>query len=78
MHRLGPSKSSPDEWGPATGHYSRLTLGTSCKLRRPLGGYPPLRVGGSSMTFRLPPSRSYKTECLDLGFIDTQFELGKN
>ena len=76
MDRLGPSHSTPSEWGAATGHYDRLTIGSDSKLRRPIEGYPvwSSRTGNSPSSS--PPYRIFRTECLDIGFVETQFCLG--
>ena len=76
MDRLGPSHSHPSEWGQATGHYYRLTIGSDSKIRRPIEGYPPLNLPAGNSSQKLPPYRIFRTECLDIGFVDTQFCLG--
>ena len=76
MHRLGPSHSVPSEWGPCTGHYSRLTISSACKLRRPIDGYSPIQLRTPLSMATMPTHRFYRSECLDLGFVDSQFELG--
>ena len=76
MHRLGPSHSNVSEWGNATGYYSRLTIGSKSQIRRPAETYPPLRPVDPKVTSQPPIPRIFRTECLDLGFVETQFELG--
>ena len=75
MHRLGPSHSAVSEWGEATGYYSRLTIGSASQIRRPIETYPKLRYTSTNSS-RRPIPNVFRTECLDLGFVETQFELG--
>ena len=77
MHRLGPSHSTRDEWGQATGYYSRLTVIPSPEMQRPIEGFPPLPNRPNLVHSYLSPKRIFRTECLDMGHLDTCFELSE-
>ena len=76
MKRLGPSHSNASEWGQATGHYNRLTIGSDSMIRRPIEGYPPINPRIDLVPSSLATTRIFRTECLDIGFVDSQFSLG--
>ena len=78
MKRLGASHSTTAEWGEAVGHYNRLTIGSGSLVRRPIEGYPPLDLRPDLVPSTLTPTRIFRTECLDIGFVDSQFDLGNS
>ena len=82
MHRLGPCSSNSSDWGATTGYYSRLTIAPNSELCRNLNRYPPIPSASGTRGF-LPvtmqdPRRMFRTECLDLGHVQTTYELSKS
>ena len=77
MEKLGPSHSSSSEWGQATGYYSRLTVIPSKEMYRPTEGFPPYINRSHVVPSNLRNRRYFRAEALDLGHVQSSFELRK-
>ena len=77
MHRLGPSHSTPTDWGQSTGYYNRLTVILSPDMYRPIEGFPPVPQRRNVLMSNISQRRLFRTECLDMGHLNTFFELSK-
>lgn len=77
MEKLGPSRSNSSEWGQATGYYSRLTVIPSKEMYRPTEGFPPYSNREHVVRTNLRNRRYFRTEALDIGHVQTSFELCK-
>ena len=77
MSRLGTGSSQHSDWSQSTGFYSRLTIASSAHLSRPEDHFPPAPTNTNTVHPNLFPGRRIlRTEMLDLGHCDHQFELG--
>ena len=77
MEKLGPSHSTSSEWGQATGYYSRLTVIPTKEMYRPTEGFPPYTNRNHVVHSNLRNRRFFRAEALDLGHVQSSFELCK-
>ena len=79
MNQLGTTSSQHSDWSRSTGFYSRLTVASSAKIFRPEDHFPPAPTNARPVNPNLFTGRRIlRTEMLDLGHCDHQFELGKH
>ena len=77
MSRLGSTSSQPSDWFRSTGYYSRLTVASSTGITRPEDHFPPAPTNTTAVNPNLFAGRRIlRTEMLDLGHVEHQFELG--
>ena len=78
MSRLGITNSQPSDWSRSTGYYSRLTVASNAMVWRREDHYPPAPAETNVVNPGLFVGRRiFRTEMLDLGHCNYQFELGK-
>ena len=78
MSALGSTNSQPSDWSRSIGYYSRLTVATNAMVWRNEDHYPPSQARSNAVNpGPYAGRRLFRTEMLDLGHCDYQFELGK-
>ena len=76
MSRLGTTNSQPSDWSHSIGYYSRLTVASNAMVWRCEDHYPAVTASAVNPG-PFGGCRRFRTEMLDLGHCDYQFELGK-
>ena len=76
MNHLGPTSSQPSDWFKSTGYYSRLTISSRAKIFRNEDDFPPAPAQRATVNPNLFAGRRlWRTEMLDLGHCEHQFEM---